>query len=78
MTPAAITWRQGFQPRGLSRVEAAAYVGVSPTKFDGLVRDGRMPAPTRLDRRKVWDRLALDQAFSLLSGDFESNTWDAP
>src|SRR5690242_17745827 len=30
-------------PRGLSRVQAAAYVGVSPVLFDELVKDGRMP-----------------------------------
>jgi predicted DNA-binding protein (UPF0251 family) len=26
--------------RGLSRMEAAAYVGISPSKFDQLVTDG--------------------------------------
>jgi len=31
--------------RGLSRVESAIYVGVSPTLFDQMVKDGRMPAP---------------------------------
>jgi len=28
----------GLAPRGLSRIEAAAYVGVGPTLFDQLVR----------------------------------------
>lgn len=31
--------------RGLRREEAARYVGISPTKFDELVTDGRMPEP---------------------------------
>lgn len=50
-------------PRGLNRVEAAAYIGVSPTLFDELVRDGRMPTPKRINSRNVWDRVRLDAAF---------------
>lgn len=50
--------------RGLSRVEAARYVGISPTKFDELVGDGRMPNPRRLDGRKLWDVRDLDLAFN--------------
>jgi predicted DNA-binding transcriptional regulator AlpA len=53
-------------PRGLSRAEAAEYVGISPTKFDELVADGRMPRPKRIDGRVVWDRLRLDKAFAEL------------
>ena len=40
-----------IQPRGLSRVEAADYIGVSPTTFDKLVADGRMPAPKQINSR---------------------------
>ena len=29
--------------RGLSRAEAAHYVGVGTSKFDEMVKDGRMP-----------------------------------
>ncbi len=54
-------------PRGLSRVQAAAYVGVSPTLFDEMVRDGRMPQPIRINSRVVWDRIQLDDAFATLS-----------
>lgn len=53
-------------PRGLSREEAAAYVGVGATKFDQMVEDGRMPSPKRIDGRRVWDRLRLDSAFAAL------------
>lgn len=53
-------------PRGLSREEAAAYVGVSPSKFDQLVADKRMPLPKAVDGRRVWDRHQLDSAFSAL------------
>jgi predicted DNA-binding transcriptional regulator AlpA len=53
-------------PRGLSRVEAAAYVGVSPTLFDEMVGDARMPKPKRINKRTVWDRHQLDRAFDAL------------
>jgi predicted DNA-binding transcriptional regulator AlpA len=54
-------------PRGLSRVQSAAYIGVSVSLFDQLVKDGRMPEPVRLNSRLVWDRLQLDDAFAALS-----------
>ena len=53
-------------PRGLSRVEAAAYVGVSPSTFDRLVADRHMPGPKRVFARMVWDRRELDLAFEAL------------
>lgn len=56
----------GLVPRGLSREEAAAYVGVSPGKLDQMVADGRMPRPKTIDARRVFDRLALDKAFASL------------
>jgi predicted DNA-binding transcriptional regulator AlpA len=52
--------------RGLSRVESAIYVGVSPTLFDQMVKDGRMPIPKRINGRVVWDLLALDEAFEAM------------
>lgn len=52
-----------YPPRGLSREEAAHYIGVGATTFDGLVQDGRMPKPMRLGKRVIWDRLKLDAAF---------------
>lgn len=63
-------------PRGLCRVEAAAYIGISPTFFDELVADGRMPKPKKLGSRSVWDRIALDQAFAALPDEAEANPWD--
>lgn len=61
--------RIGLPPRGLDRLEAAAYIGVSPGTFDRLVEDGRMPRPKHLQRRHVWDRAALDRAFAALPDD---------
>ena len=55
-----------YPPRGLSRDEAARYIGVGTTKFDEMVADKRMPKPKRIDGRTVWDRIALDAAFSEL------------
>jgi hypothetical protein len=40
-------------PRGLSRVQAAEYIGVGVSKFDQMVRDGRMPQPKRVDARTI-------------------------
>ncbi len=59
-------------PRGLSRVEAAAYVGVSASLFDAMVKDGRMPLPKRINARTVWDRLRLDVAFAALPDEGDS------
>jgi hypothetical protein len=63
--------------RGLSRDEAAMYIGVSPGKFDELVADGRMPAPVRIDARKIWDIRSLDLAFEALPRENPlPNSWD--
>src|SRR5215813_4186156 len=68
---------QSLPPRGLSREQAAAYVGISPSLFDTLVKDGRMPAPKRINSRTVWDRFLLDEAFTALpSNDAVVNPWD--
>lgn len=60
--------------RGLSHDEAAMYLGISASKFDELVRDGRMPGPKRIDGRKIWDVHQLDIAFDHLP--VEGNSWD--
>jgi len=60
-------------PRGLSRVQAAAYIGVSPSLFDELVKDERMPQSIRINSRVLWDRMALDQAFAALSDAKDGN-----
>lgn len=71
--------RRSSQPRrGLSREEAAVYVGVSARKFDEMVADGRMPRPKMIDARRVWDSHKLDLAFDALPDDGEGtgNPWD--
>lgn len=64
-----------WAPRGLSREQAARHVGVGSTKFDEMVSDGRMPKPKKIDGRKVWDRIAVEAAFSDLPDD-TTNLWD--
>ena len=66
-----------LSPRGLSRVQAAEYIGVGVTKFDERVDDGRMPKPKRIDGRNVWDRMRLDEAFAALDDAAgPKNEWD--
>ncbi len=79
MTAARRELRVMTQPRrGLRRVEAALYIGISPTKFDEMVKDGRMPRPKRVDSCAVWDQRGLDLAFEALpvEGDDGANPWD--
>lgn len=64
--------------RGLSRVEAACYIGVGASKFDAMVSDGRMPKPKKIDGRRVWDVRLIDKFFETLPGgdDSDHNPWD--
>lgn len=64
-----------YPPRGLSRTEAARYIGVGATFFDALVADGRMPKPSRVGKRAIWDRLKIDAAFPDL-GEAQDNFFD--
>jgi predicted DNA-binding transcriptional regulator AlpA len=63
-------------PRGLSREQAATYIGVGTSKFDEMVRDGRMPRPKTIDCRVVWDRCRVDAAFDDLPEKGTMNPWD--
>jgi predicted DNA-binding transcriptional regulator AlpA len=56
-------------PRGLSRVQSAEYVGVSPTTFDRMVKERLMPQPLHIYGRRVWDRHKIDVAFAALESD---------
>jgi predicted DNA-binding transcriptional regulator AlpA len=55
-----------YPPRGLSREEAARWIGISPSLFDLMVKDGRMPGPKLINSRVVWDRYRLDAAIEAL------------
>jgi hypothetical protein len=58
-------------------MEAAIYVGISPSKFDQLVTENRMPKPISIDGRKIWDMRHLDIAFDELAMETEpeDQTW---
>jgi hypothetical protein len=52
--------------RGLSRVEAAAYVGVSPSKLDELRKSHRIGPPKVLDGRLIFTVERLDEFLDAL------------
>lgn len=60
-----------YPPRGMSREEAARYIDVE-RQIDEMVVDRRMPKPKRVDGRVIWDRVALDAAFSDLPNEPEN------
>ena len=62
--------------RGLSRIEAATYIGISPSKFDELRKDGRVGPARLIDGRKVWDVRDLDLAFEALPMEFNEAAED--
>ncbi|UPK40856.1 hypothetical protein IVB18_50500 (plasmid) [Bradyrhizobium sp. 186] len=60
-------------PRLIGREAAAAYVSLSPTIFDKLISEGRMPMPRLLTaHRKAWDVRELDLAIDNLPKEGES------
>ncbi len=66
--------------RGMNRIEAARYVGLSPGTFDLLVKEGVMPKPRRVRSRLIFDRIELDAAFDALgeaASAANSNDFDA-
>lgn len=65
-----------YPPRGLSREEAARYIGVGTTKFDELIAERIMPRPRQVGGRVVWDRAELDMAFSELPHQGAGNYFD--
>jgi predicted DNA-binding transcriptional regulator AlpA len=50
-------------PRGLRRASAAAYLGISPTTFDRLRAERKVPSPRTLRGMDIWDRDDLDAFF---------------
>jgi predicted DNA-binding transcriptional regulator AlpA len=52
----------------MNDVNAAAYVGISRTKFRELVGEGLLPKPINIGGCVRWDRLELDAAFDEFRG----------
>jgi hypothetical protein len=65
-----------IEPRGLSRVDAAHYLGISSSKFDEMRKDGRVGPARMIDGRKVWDVRDLDLAFEALPLESNEETED--
>jgi hypothetical protein len=58
-------------PRGLSREQAAWYIGVPEEHFDDMVYEGVMPQPKCNFHENVWDRCQVDLAFEELPYEYE-------
>lgn len=69
-----------FTPRGLRREDAARYIGISPTLFDRMRKEGRIPAPRDMFGVMIWDRHALDSLFGdqkyTAANDNQDDYWD--
>jgi hypothetical protein len=78
MTARALSDIRPVPRRGLSRVEAAIYLGCSPSKFDDLRKDGRVGPARLIDGRKVWDVRELDLVFEALplESSYSADGWD--
>lgn len=53
-----------FPPIGLSRAQAAAYVGMGISLFDQLVDSGHLPKPRQAQGRLIWHRREVEEAFA--------------
>ncbi len=62
--------------RGLSRLEAAAYIGISPSKFDELRKTNRIPPPKVLDGRLIFTTERLDEFLDALPDEDQTDNDD--
>ncbi len=69
MTDAAASSRLlSLPPYGLTRPQAAEFVGLKLAKFDNEVKLGNLPRPVRFGRSTVWTTKALQEALDEMSG----------
>ena len=67
--PEAEAGARHAEARGWGLAEAAAYLGLSPARFERHVAEGLLPRPLPLGGRgRVWDRMAIDRALDRMSG----------
>ncbi|WP_063776637.1 helix-turn-helix transcriptional regulator [Microvirga massiliensis] len=57
---------QGILPLGLTREQAAEFIGVSVSTFDRMVEAGEMPRPRKARGCVRWDVTELVEAFRKL------------
>ena len=65
--------------RGLSRTEAAMYLGLSPSKFDELRKANRIAPPKVLDGRLIFTVERLDEFLDSLPDEnrLDNDDWTA-
>lgn len=69
-----------YPPRAFRAERAAAYLGMSTSKFLELVDRGRLSHGIKIDGMTLWDRLQLDADFETLKAEenaHKRNTVDA-
>ena len=62
--------------RGLSRVEAAMYLGISPSKFDELRHSGQIGSAKIIGSRLLFDVYLLDEFFDALPSENHNDAED--
>ena len=62
--------------RGLSRVEAAMYLGISPSKFDELRHSGQIGPAKIIGSRLLFDVYLLDEFFDALPDENHNDAGD--
>jgi excisionase family DNA binding protein len=62
--------------RGLSRVEAAQYLGISPSKFDELRHSGQIGPAKIIGSRLLFDVYLLDEYFDALPDENHNDASD--
>jgi hypothetical protein len=73
--PARYTAEKPSPTRPLACASGRVHWRLTPTLFDEMVDDGRMPKPARINTRAVWDRMKLDEAFAALSDGTADDPW---
>jgi hypothetical protein len=65
--------------RGLSRLDSAAYLGISPSKFDQLRKANRIAPPKVLDGRLIFTVEKLDEFLDALPDETQTSNdeWTA-
>ena len=79
ITSRALSANRPAVRRGLSRVEAATYLGISPSKFDDLRKTNRIAPPKVLDGRLIFMVERLDEFLDALPDEnqADSGEWTA-
>jgi hypothetical protein len=62
--------------RGLSRIEAATYIGISPSKFDELRKANRIGPAKVLDGRLIFTTERLDEFLDALPDENQTDNDD--